>query len=90
MCKSIPITTCFFPCQNLFNVTTNINREAEDAYQFTSSSPPSLLIEQLGTADGDEDEDEVLNGDRNSSFAARRKAMLCKARKRFIARINNS
>ncbi|CAH8541161.1 unnamed protein product [Schistosoma guineensis] len=86
----IPTTSAIVNQNNLFDVTTNINREAEDTYQFTSSSPPSLLIEQLGTADGDEGEDEVLNGDRNSSFAARRKAMLCKARKRFIARINNS
>ncbi|CAH8558766.1 unnamed protein product [Schistosoma rodhaini] len=84
----IPTTSAIVNQNNLFSVTSNINHETEDTYQVTFNPP--LLIDQLDTADGDEGEDEVPNGDRNSSFAARRKAMLSKARKRFIARINKS
>ncbi|CAH8501756.1 unnamed protein product [Schistosoma turkestanicum] len=79
--------------QNSFNAMTNTNRETEGTYQVTSNSP-YLLTEPLNRTDvderGEEEEEELAGSDRNSSFATRRKAMLSKARKRFMARINNS
>ncbi|KAH8876220.1 E3 ubiquitin-protein ligase AMFR isoform 1 [Schistosoma japonicum] len=80
-----PTTSTTVYQNNLLTATVTTNGERGGTNLSSSSRP--FVTEPLDTA---VDENEELDGNRNSSFAARRRTMLSKARKRFMARFNNN